>query len=283
MIDEIDVTITTKNNEDTIKNCIESIKKYIPYKNIIILDDSTDRTPQIAKELGAIVYNVPELLGKKRYLQAKFSETDWIASIDSDVFVFPNWWEELSKEIKPEVGVISGFLSSDFEKIFPAYESYTKFWSVRFLNKTGGGSTMANNIINRKLLLSCKDELLNKNIHAGEDVIIGQKIKELGYEWRIIKKITGFHFHKDPIEHHLMAYRREGESIIKRYGFSLKGIIKLLFFSLANIEIKWLKYSYNSRHLDFKLHKFLLKLYCNLVKGGFQELNHILKRWLNGE
>ena len=52
---KIDVTIATKNNEDTIKKCIESIKKNIPYNNIILIDDSDDRTPEIAISLGAKV------------------------------------------------------------------------------------------------------------------------------------------------------------------------------------------------------------------------------------
>lgn len=267
MLDEVDVAITTKNNEDTIEKCIKSIKKYVPYNKIIVLDDSDDKTPQIAEDLGATVYWTPALLGEKRYLQAKFTETDWIASIDSDVFVFPKWWEKLSGEIEPEVGVVNGFLSSNLENVFPAYERYTKFNSLRNFTKTGMRNTMANNLIRRDLLLALKDDL--KDVHAGEDTVIAQKIKERGYKTRIVTEPTAYHFHQDPLKHHINAYERFGKSIIKRYGF--RGIIKL-FSLLVDINAKWIIYSFNLRCLDFRLYKFLLRLYYSFLKGGFQEL-----------
>jgi glycosyltransferase involved in cell wall biosynthesis len=274
MIGKIDVTIASKNNEDTIQRCIVNIKKFIPYNKIIVIDDSTDNTPQIAKDLGAIVYHVPALLGEKRYLQAKLSETEWIAIIDSDIFVFPNWWREMSKEIKPGVGVINGFLASDFEQLFPSYEKYTKFKSLKHFERTGLRAAIGNNLIRRDLLLSLKENLVNKNIHAGEDTVIGEKIRESSYTTKVVTNPIGFHFHNDPIEHHCMAYKREGESIIKKNG--LKGIINL-FFGFVNIQINWITYSYNSRGIDFKLYKFLIELYYSMLKGGFQEFKLKIK------
>lgn len=269
MINKIDVTIATKNNEDTIKKCIESIKKYIPYNNIIILDDSDDKTPKIAKELGAIVYKTPSLLGEKRYLQAKYSETEWIASIDSDVFIFENWWREMSKKTIKDVGLINGFLKSDFESLFPAYDKYTKFNTLNSYNKSGMRSTMANNLIRRELLLKSKKDLVNKNIHAGEDTIIAKKIKNLGYKTSIITTPTAYHYHKNAFQHHLMAYNRAGESRIKKDGF--KGIIKL-FTLFGDINIKWINYSYYSKSWDLTLYRYLVKLYLCFLKGGFGEL-----------
>lgn len=269
MIEKVDVTIATKNNEDTIKKCIESIKENLPYNNIILIDDSSDRTPEIAKSLGAIVYHAPFLLGKKRYLQAKLSETEWIVSIDSDVFVFSNWWEDLSKEIRTNVIMINGFLESDFERIFPSYENFTKFCTINNIKKTGHGCTMGNNLIKRNALLNLKYEL--SNVHAGEDSLIGHKIDDSNFKWITVQKITGFHYHQDPMKHHLMAYYRQGSSIIQKEG--IKGLIKI-FSAFFNIQFSWILYTFHYRNIDIKLCKFLLSLYYEMIKGALNELRH---------
>lgn len=260
---KIDVTIATKNNEETIEKCIQCIKDNIPFNEIIIIDDSDDRTPEIAKRMGARVITKKALLGEKRFLQAKYSNTEWIASIDSDVFVFPNWWETMEKEISTSVGAINSFLESDFNKILPEYERFTKFQSIQYFNKTGKGSTMANNLIKRNLLLKMEKDLCD--IHAGEDSIIGRKIKEYGYSWTKITTITGFHYHENPLEHHKMAYIRQGRSIINKKG--LKGFLNV-FYGFISMNIEGFIFSLKEKKINIKLFKFISILSLCLVKGS---------------
>lgn len=65
-ISEVSVVIPTKNEEKSIGTCIEKIQKVFEQYNIdgeiIVADNSTDRTPEIAKELGAKVV-VPDKMG----------------------------------------------------------------------------------------------------------------------------------------------------------------------------------------------------------------------------
>ena len=104
---------------------------------------------------------------RKDIYKLNFLKREWIASIDSDIFVYHNWWEEIHKHIHENVGGISGFINSDFEKILPMYEKYTKFFSLRRYEKTGRGGTIGNVLIKRKLILQMKEDLTK--VHAGED------------------------------------------------------------------------------------------------------------------
>lgn len=263
MINKVDVTIATKNSEETIEQCIKNIKEHIPYNNIILLDDSDDDTPKIAKKMGAIVYNAPKLLGQKRYLQAYYSETEWIASIDSDVYVYPNWWKLVSKEIKDKVGVINGFLESELTNSFPAYDKYTKYIAIKRREIRGKGSGIGNTLIRRNILLKLKKDL--EGIHLGEDAIIGQRVKEMGLIWAIVKTPIGCHFRKDTLKHDLISFYNTGRFIVKNKG-KIKGLFWIFPFFL-DMLIHWISFSIYSKKFDFRLFRFLLSTNFRFAKG----------------
>jgi glycosyltransferase involved in cell wall biosynthesis len=118
------------NNDATIRQCIENIEKYIPFNQIIVVDGgSKDQTVEIAEKFGAKVHLEPGSLPRVRYVQATLCSSDWIAVVDSDVFVNTNWWHEVSKYLnKPEIAAVSGWLEGSMATdILPSYEQYTKF------------------------------------------------------------------------------------------------------------------------------------------------------------
>lgn len=208
---KIDVTIATKNNQDTIGEVLKAIKLYIPYNRIILVDDSNDRTPEIARELGAHVYRVEGKLGIKRIMQAKLAETEFIASIDSDIVVYPNWFSELERHIRADgVASCSGQLDSDFKRVFNDYQEYMKFCSKFRMFFTRRSGVIGNVLIRRECLLLCEPYL--QLVHAGEDTVIGKVMKKHGYRHVGSDASVGFHWHKDAFAHHRMAYQRAGES-----------------------------------------------------------------------
>jgi glycosyltransferase involved in cell wall biosynthesis len=83
----ISVVIPAYNAEDFLEEAIRSVHAQTlqPAEIIVIADDCTDRTPQIAAELGAIVLNL-----KRRNMAAglnlgvKASSQPWIALLDAD-------------------------------------------------------------------------------------------------------------------------------------------------------------------------------------------------------
>lgn len=263
----IDVTIATKNSAATIVQCIESIKTNLPHRRLIVLDDSDDSTPDLARACGAEVHHVPGLLGMKRYMQAALADTDWIASIDSDITVYPNWWPSISQPISDDVGAINGWLDSDFSSSFPAYDKYTKFVSAWRYRALGHGGAIGNTLIRRRILLALREQLMP--VHAGEDFLIGQAIRDARLRWVVVPAPVGFHHHQDALAHHRMAYLRAGRSIVIN-----KGRVRALrhFWSTpARFLLNYVRFSWHTRRLDARLFFFLSQLHGLTLRGLAQE------------
>ncbi len=86
---EVSVVIPTKNEEESIGICIEKIQRVFNEHHIdgeiIIADNSTDNTPEIAKSLGAKVI-VPDEHGYGNAYRLLFEEAsgDYIVMGDGD-------------------------------------------------------------------------------------------------------------------------------------------------------------------------------------------------------
>ncbi|MBW1722357.1 MAG: glycosyltransferase family 2 protein [Deltaproteobacteria bacterium] len=232
---KIDVTIATKDNEHTIEKVIQAVQENIPYNEIILVDDSSDNTPRLAEALGAKVYRVEGRLGVKRIMQAKLSRTQWIASIDSDVIVYPNWWEKMTRPLADNrLASVGGYLESDFKIIFPDYEKYTKFcagFRRKFVKRSG---TIGCTLIKREVLLLCEEAL--RHVHAGEDTVIGKVLQKRGFKHVTVRDVVGYHFHRNPVDHHIMAYFRAGKS--SRSGL---GTWKALFACVRFLSLQFLQ------------------------------------------
>jgi len=80
----ISAVILTKNEEQNIKKCLESIKWC---DEIIIVDDkSSDKTIEIAKKYKAAIYTNPlnDNFSKQRNFGLSKAKNDWILFVDSD-------------------------------------------------------------------------------------------------------------------------------------------------------------------------------------------------------
>ncbi len=84
MNQKITVTIITLNEEENIKDCIESVWKVAD--EIIVVDSlSTDKTREIAKNLGAKVIEQSYLGdGLQKNFGVQFAKNDWILHLDAD-------------------------------------------------------------------------------------------------------------------------------------------------------------------------------------------------------
>lgn len=93
--------IITKNEEKNIEECITSVKFS---KQIIVVDnDSTDKTVEIAKKHGAeIVSEKFTDFSKQREAGMKIAECDWILYLDADERVTKELGEEIKKVISDQ-------------------------------------------------------------------------------------------------------------------------------------------------------------------------------------
>jgi glycosyltransferase involved in cell wall biosynthesis len=96
---KLSVVILTKNEEERIERCLRSVLGWAD-EIIIVDDESTDNTRQIAEDLGAKVFiKKTDIEGKHRNWAYAQASNDWVFSVDADEI--PT--EELKKEIKETI------------------------------------------------------------------------------------------------------------------------------------------------------------------------------------
>lgn len=98
----ISAIILTKNNENTIKKCIEGV---LWADEVIIIDDySNDKTVAIAKKVGTRVFKrkLNSNFASQRNFGISKAKNEWILFIDSDEFVTGNLRDEILLKIQTE-------------------------------------------------------------------------------------------------------------------------------------------------------------------------------------
>lgn len=110
----ISIVVPAYNEERIIATCIQYLQAQVfdqPYEIIISNNNSTDRTAQIAKDLGVRVLNTTE----KGYVHAaiagvKAAKGEIIAMTDSDTRVPPHWLQRIydTLQARPELVAVGG-------------------------------------------------------------------------------------------------------------------------------------------------------------------------------
>jgi|YelNatPaOPRAMG01_1025707.scaffolds.fasta_scaffold75092_2 glycosyltransferase involved in cell wall biosynthesis len=216
---EVDVLIVTYNSARTLKKCLKSIKEAVPYNRIIVGDGgSNDDTVKIAESEGAEVYQFTgkdNLIGRIRYKLAEKAEKPWILYVDSDVYLYRNFWESMRHLIKLGVGMAYALQDSP-ARTLKAYLTSRKL----------GFITFGNTIVPRDLLLMCQGLL---NLNGGEDVFFARFAREKGYKIICLKNHLSFH---DKNESDLdKTFIRWAESLGKE-----KRVIKFFTLELCNVR-----------------------------------------------
>lgn len=173
----VSVIIPTKNSSRTLDACLRSVKDQ-SYKNIelIVVDnDSTDGTKEIAKKYTEKVFNFGPERSAQRNFGAQKAEGEYLFINDSDIYFNIDSVKEcveLSDReicdaiILPEKSIGDGFWVKvkDFERSF--YTGNDLMEGLRFFKK------------DIYLLLGGYDE----NLYAGEDWDLTIRFKESGYK-----------------------------------------------------------------------------------------------------
>ena len=158
---EVSVYVPAFNAEKTLELCINSIlTQTIKPRTILIINDcSTDRTAEILKSFGdkiKVIHNKTNLgLSHSMNIASDFLNTRYIAKIDADVELFPNWIEILLKKISQEnVTLIGGKM---YEKYLE--NSFNAWRSIRLKQNWG-----EKDLSNPKFIFGCNNLLDTKNI-----------------------------------------------------------------------------------------------------------------------
>ena len=91
----LSVAIITKNEEDRLPECLASVS--FAAEVVVVDSGSTDRTVEIARELGAVVYVEPwQGFGRQKQLAIDRCRHDWVLVLDAD--------ERVGAEAQAEIG-----------------------------------------------------------------------------------------------------------------------------------------------------------------------------------
>jgi len=114
IIMKIDVVVLTKNSQETVRKCLNSIYENVPVNRLIVVDGhSTDKTLEIIRSFNRKHHNVSLLSeegtrGKARQKAIEAVTTEWFMFVDSDVILCNEWFKKARRLIKPNVGAIWG-------------------------------------------------------------------------------------------------------------------------------------------------------------------------------
>ncbi len=123
----LSVVIATYNEEKNIKTCLDSISGLAD--EIIVVDgQSEDKTREIAKKLGAKVYQVSNkpIFHLNKQIAVDKAAKNWILQLDAD--------EQISPELAREIKAIINKKTSEFNGY---YLPRKNFFLTRFLTKGG--------------------------------------------------------------------------------------------------------------------------------------------------
>jgi len=101
-MNKLSVVLAVRNEEANLANCLASIKG-IADEIVIVDEESTDNTVQIAKKFGARVYEEPhhEIFHVTKQKALDYAKYEWILQLDADEIITP----ELSSEIKKVINM----------------------------------------------------------------------------------------------------------------------------------------------------------------------------------
>lgn len=135
MYTSITTIILTYNEELHIKRCVENAK--LVSKEVIIVDSfSTDRTCEIASNLGARVYQNPWVNHSKQFNWALANcevTTDWIMRLDADELLLPELISEINTTLPTVPAHIGGFIIKRRVYFMNKWIRYGGFYPHRLL------------------------------------------------------------------------------------------------------------------------------------------------------
>jgi len=181
----ISFIIPCYNEEAHIKDCIRSIRKhvwYIPYEIIVVDNNCTDKTVEIAKEEQAFIVKESRK-GVVFARQAGYENAKGflIANIDADSKITDGWiWEALSRLSNDDVVAVTGPL--EYEGAGFSLRIMTKFYYLlaKVSNDHIGVFLQGGNTMIKKSALDKVGGYDLSIAFYGEDTMTAKRIQHLG-------------------------------------------------------------------------------------------------------
>lgn len=140
-MNKISIVVSAYNEEKNLKNCLDSVHA-LANEIIVVDNESLDKTAEIAKQNGAVVFSKPNNLMLNTNKNFGFSKavSEWILNLDADEEVTPELVQEIKKVIA-EKNLINGYKIPRKNIIFGKWIEHSLWWPDKQLRlfKNGKG------------------------------------------------------------------------------------------------------------------------------------------------
>ena len=182
----ISVVIPAHNEERYLGECLGTLQRQrypeSRFEVIAVDNASTDATPMIARQFGAVVVREPIVnIGQARQRGARAARGEIIASTDADTVVPPDWLERIALHFErdDELGALFGpFRYRDgtaFEKVFLWYLNIGPMMALHALGMSCFSGT--NYAVRRETFWKVGG--CNVSLPAGEDVDLSLRLTKV--------------------------------------------------------------------------------------------------------
>ena len=218
---KISVVVTSKNNEQTIGECLRSIVELDypkEFLEILLIDAySTDKTQQIAENYPIQVIS-KALNAPAAYNYAmKISSHNILAFVDSDVKVEKDWLKKLVPHLNDEktAGVSGNIETWNAENAWARTIGYDiKNRYTRIKDFTGRVATM-NLLFKRSVLEEVGG--FDEDFPSQYDTELGYRISRLGYRIAFERNAICYHFNRPTLRTYWRQQLQYGKNTVRLY------------------------------------------------------------------
>ncbi len=252
--ESIDVVTLAKNMARKLPVTCEAIRQHVPVrKHIFVVGRSHDDTKEIAKSYADTLVGDDRNLGVgyARSLGLREVETELYASIDADVIVGRDWFQQCAKSIEePLVAASQGYAHA----IGKHYRKWQEVDTIRTRRYVSLGNTL--------LRTNAVNEVGMPLNNQGDDYILRDRLISRGYRWVTLFNLVSVH-NVDDVEMvtHYVRYGRterptfsnlymvmrekwgKGVLGVRRYGVATSLYIALLGVAWIYGSLFWSSHS----------------------------------------
>jgi glycosyltransferase involved in cell wall biosynthesis len=209
LLGKVDLVMWTKNGAETLPFVLKRISKVIPSKavnkRIIVDDQSTDNTREIAESFGwTVIFNEGKGISDGANTALKHVTSEYFISFEQDLLLAYDWWEKIPPYLEnPKVAAASGMrfaskpegirkLQQYVAKKYRGEAQLAPWLRTRQMAAFTLGKTLDNTIYKTKIIKGLNG-FPKMRVNAGVEAVLAYKIGQAGYHWVVDYNVQSVH------------------------------------------------------------------------------------------
>jgi glycosyltransferase involved in cell wall biosynthesis len=209
LIGKVDLVMWTKNGAKTLSPVLKRINEVIPaefvFKRIIVDDQSTDNTREIALANGWMVLsNAGTGISDGANTALKHVESDFFVSFEQDLLLALDWWKKISPIVEnSQIAAASGMRFASQPRgvkklqqyVASKYRGEANLSSWLRTRKNAAftlGSTLDNTIYRTRVIKDIGG-FPKVKVNAGVDTTLAYRLRQAGYAWAVDYNVQSIH------------------------------------------------------------------------------------------